>query len=88
MSVPLTVREYADLTSTPAEVAEVFFRTHAKGWQVECADGLAVTVRANSGRVVGQCFLPVPLHSPALDRRENWWFLLGFCVGLRQGGAE
>lgn len=87
--LPLTVRELSSLTSTPEQVVEVFFRTHARGWELVCQDGLSVVVRVSgSGRLVGQGCLPVPLHSPATDFRENWWFLLGLCVGLRQGGAR
>lgn len=83
--------EFADLTGTSLPVVKVFFDTHAKGYRFEYGSGrMSVTVWGGLG-LSGSCMLPCPpsghRFSDQEARRENWWLLLGFVIGLRQGGV-
>lgn len=90
---PLAIglQELSDLTGTNERVVAAFLETHAKGYRFFFGPGfLSVRVESDSG-FIGAGMLPCPPYGrryldPA-DRRENWWFLLGYVIGLRQGGA-
>lgn len=87
----VTMDDFAELTGTNRLVVEAFFHTHAKGYVFEFGpDNLSLNAWGALG-LSGGCMLPVPPSSLRFAdmeaRRENWWFLLGFVIGLRQGGV-
>jgi len=94
MSIPIShhkfigIRDYSDLTGTTMQVVEVFFSTHGEGFSFELSRDRISIWAVFDGVPVGHAMLPVPPNSRMFQewetRRENWWFLLGFVIGLKQ----